>query len=410
MKRIYEFDGLRTLAVLIVIADHYAPFRNFENSAPARLGGIGVDIFFVLSGFLITTILLELKGSERPYQVFYARRMLRILPPYVLLLVLVYGIGFLLHEPFEKTKVVGQVLFLRSFKDTGAVLATVWNVLRGIVPAPGLFHKIVSAPVLRDYPWLPISGSLGPTWSLSVEEWFYVLWAPVVLIFRRRVIFIIAVFVCVTGFILRWLGGNATEFFSSVDILISGAILALWIERRKTVAPGMRRSFDLAIATLSSLAFLSYVLLTWLHRDRISRTLVAIFVFGALAWIIQRAGQKQAICRLLRVKPMVYLGTISYTIYLMHLPMYFLIRSALFGPTSSWSPVAQAWAVAVCSAAATVGLAALSWKYYELPILGFKDALTRQIKEPRAAPRKLQTVPSVLPASLPTDSREQING
>ena len=93
MKRIQEFDGIRALAVGLVILDHYAPFRNFAHSAPARYGGCGVDIFFILSGFLITTILLKAKQEQHPYRIFYARRALRILPAFALLLVFVYGVG-----------------------------------------------------------------------------------------------------------------------------------------------------------------------------------------------------------------------------------------------------------------------------------------------------------------------------
>jgi peptidoglycan/LPS O-acetylase OafA/YrhL len=383
MNRIAEFDGLRTIAVLIVIADHYAPFRNFANAAPARLGGFGVDVFFVLSGFLITSILLNLRGTDRAYLVFYTRRFLRILPPYIALLVLVYGIGMLLHEPIEKSKVLGQVLFLRSFKGTGAVMVRVWDVLRGTAVIPALFHKLASASIPRDYPRLPMSGSLGPTWSLSVEEWFYVLWAPVVLIFRRRIILIIALFACVIGFLLRWFGAGGTDFFSSVDILIVGAVLALWIERRKNVSPQIQRLCDNLIAVSAFLSFILFLVLTFAHRDLISRTLIEIFVFGAIAWIIRHADRSNPICSLLRVKPLVYMGTISYTVYLIHLPMYFLVRSALQGPTALLPELAGMWIVAICSVTAAIAFSATSWKYYELPILQFKDVLTERIKTAR---------------------------
>jgi len=86
VKRIREFDGVRAIAVSLVIFDHYAPFRNLWHSAPARYGGVGVDVFFVLSGFLITGILLDSRTESHPYRVFYARRSLRILPAYALLM------------------------------------------------------------------------------------------------------------------------------------------------------------------------------------------------------------------------------------------------------------------------------------------------------------------------------------
>ena len=126
----------------------------------------------MLSGYLITTILLGLRAVQRPYRIFYARRLLRILPPFGLLLLLVYGGSALLHEPISKSKLIGQLLFLRSFRDTGAVLSGLRDVLSGHSQVPGLFARITRTPISRDYPYLPLTGSLGPTWSLSVEEWF----------------------------------------------------------------------------------------------------------------------------------------------------------------------------------------------------------------------------------------------
>ena len=410
MKRIHEFDGLRTLAVLMVIADHYAPFRNWGNSAPARYGGLGVDIFFVLSGFLITTILLELKNTEHAYKIFYARRMLRILPPFLLLLTFVYGVGFLRHDGFEKTKFLGQMLFLRSFKDTGAVFGQVWLVIRGAGPLPGLFQKVVPGPLPHDYPWLPMSGSLGPTWSLSVEEWFYVLWAPVVLMLGRRAILRVAIAVCACGFVLRWFAGNATEFFSSVDLLIVGAILALWMEQRESLPKTLRARADWWIDICAVLALISFVGLTFLHRDRMSRSLVALFVFGALAWLIRHAKSNHLLCGFLRLRPMVYLGTISYTLYLIHLPMYFVVRSVLYERTATWSPTAQAWAIAACSIIATILFAGASWKFYELPILSFKDVLTDRIRKSRRANVPLKAPPSMLGGALQTETTEQLHG
>jgi peptidoglycan/LPS O-acetylase OafA/YrhL len=379
MTRIQEFDGLRAFAVLIVIADHYAPVRNFAYGAPARLGGLGVDVFFVLSGYLITTILLGLRTADRPYQTFYARRFLRILPPYFLLLVLVYGIATLLREPIVGSTFLGQVLFLRSFKGTGAVLERLWSVLSGVTPIPGVLHKVVSGPSLRDYPWLPMTGSLGPTWSLSVEEWFYLLWAPVVLIFRRRTILIIAASVGVMGFCLRWLAAGRTDFLSSVDILVTGAALALWIEHRTVVSASFRRRCDYAIGISATGSFVLLVVLSLMHRDVISRTLIEVFVFGGLAWIIHNAGRSHPICTALRFKPFVYIGTISYMVYLIHLPIYFVVRSALNGVTPGLSEGGRAWAVFLCSVSATIAFSALSWKYYEQPILRFKDHLTEEV-------------------------------
>ena len=83
--RIVELDGLRAIAVALVIGCHYPVVASSFWGLP-ELGWLGVEIFFVLSGYLITTILLRLRGREDAYEVFYARRARRIVPPYFLVL------------------------------------------------------------------------------------------------------------------------------------------------------------------------------------------------------------------------------------------------------------------------------------------------------------------------------------
>ena len=79
-SRILELDGLRALAILFVLGCHYPGFANLAWHIP-EFGWIGVDIFFALSGYLITTILLGLRNRVTPYRTFYSRRFIRILPP-----------------------------------------------------------------------------------------------------------------------------------------------------------------------------------------------------------------------------------------------------------------------------------------------------------------------------------------
>ena len=380
MRRITEFDGLRAFAVGLVILDHYAPFRNFAHGAPARYGGLGVDVFFVLSGFLITTILLDAKSEARPYRVFYARRFLRILPPYILLLVVVYGVSLALSESLDTSLVAAQVTFLRSFKGTDVLLQSCIHVMRHPTMMPGLFSRLPFGIVPRDYGRLPMAASLGPTWSLSVEEWFYVIWAPVVLLLSRRGIAMAATLSCVVGFLLRWIPGSGTNFFTSVDILATGAILALWFEHRSKLSLARVRFGDsfVTLASLSSTVVL--FALSWLHRDLISRTLIEIAVFGGLAWLIRCSGEDHPIAAMLRWKPIVYVGSISYMVYLIHLPMYFVIRRIVDSAALPVTEIVRMWIVATASLCATLVFAALSWKYLEEPVLRFKSAMTTYLK------------------------------
>src|SRR5579862_1986494 len=94
--RIKELDGLRGIAVLAVIDLHYLGWLPIAGSA---YGWLGVDLFFVLSGFLITSILVGLRGKEHYFKVFYSRRALRIFPPYFLGLLVYLGVSFALGMP-----------------------------------------------------------------------------------------------------------------------------------------------------------------------------------------------------------------------------------------------------------------------------------------------------------------------
>lgn len=391
MRRITEFDGLRAFAVGLVILDHYAPFRNFAHGAPARYGGLGVDVFFVLSGFLITTILLDAKSEARPYRVFYARRFLRILPPYLLLLMFVYGVSLALSEGLDISLVAAQVTFLRSFKGTDVLLQSCVHVLRHPTILPDLFSRLPIGMVQRDYGRLPMAASLGPTWSLSVEEWFYVMWAPVVLLLSRRGIAMAATLSCVIGFLLRWIPGSGTNFFTSVDILATGAILALWFEHRPKLSPSRVRFGDSFVALASASSTVALVALSWLHRDLISRTLIEIAVFGGLAWLIRRSGENHPIATMLRWKPIVYVGSISYMIYLVHLPLYFVIRRIVDSAALPVTEIARMWIVATSSLCATMVFAALSWKYLEEPVLGLKSAMTTYLR--RGGKSAIERVP-----------------
>lgn len=368
MRRIAELDGIRTIAVVGVMASHIAPFRNI--GMLGEFGRAGVDAFFVLSGYLITTILLQLKSQPHPYRTFYARRILRIIPPYALLLLLVYIGGTLHHDLFEPKKFAGQVLFLRCFAHTREIIPHIRTALHTPLASQLFGHWPPSKE--HDFPRLPISASLGPTWSLSVEEWFYVLWAPAVLILSRRSLGLFAAAACLVGFLLRLCWAPNGNFFTCFDILATGALLALWIQHRESASPALVRRADIVLNVLALSLLSVFLIVTYLHRGSFQRTIFAFGISGLYAFLIRKTGTDLPITRALRFGPLVYTGVISYMLYLIHLPAYFVVRGLLTHSLSSFPPLTREWVIAMTTVAAAWALAALSWHYFESPILGYK--------------------------------------
>ena len=158
------FDGLRAVAVLLVFVYHYVP-------GTLNWGWIGVDIFFVLSGFLITGILYDSRERVHRYRVFYIRRTLRIFPLYYLVLL----VPALLWPVFRWAWHPADWMWL----------AYLGNYIRLLNPADYVQnHSLFETLQSQSIPWLSLS--YDHLWSLSVEEQFYVVWPLVVFTLRGR--------------------------------------------------------------------------------------------------------------------------------------------------------------------------------------------------------------------------------
>ena len=164
--RIPELDGIRAIAILLVIGCHYEGFSSLLWGLPA-FGWVGVDIFFVLSGFLITSILVELRGTESPIKVFYIRRVLRIFPIYYLTIFLIAVISLACNEHLIHIRwYVSRFLYLQSIKDAPALFHQVYL----DSPALGLAYRYFIEPPCRPSakePTGPWANSLSAAWSLS---------------------------------------------------------------------------------------------------------------------------------------------------------------------------------------------------------------------------------------------------
>ena len=335
-ERSPQLDGLRALAVTFVMAFHFAP--GVDRYAP--LGSIGVRLFFVLSGFLITRILLESRSwpTAHALTVFYARRALRIFPLFYLVLALaaVINIG-----PVRQT--IGWHL---------TYLTNVYLFDRGS------WH-----------------GSISHLWSLAVEEQFYLVWPIVVLAApQRRLPAIIAATIVAAPITRLLIGGpmNSVLPTSCLDSLGAGALLALPAMR----IPMMRVGFAAGLPVLAVSLALRYAGFTGVPFE----VALDLGVSLSAAWMVGSAAQGLGGLAglVLSARPVVDLGTISYGVYLFHGFMPYVLGRYVTGFIDMPWPLR-----ALLLTTATIAIASVSWQVFEKPLLALKPSLQKPVHHVR---------------------------
>lgn len=327
-----EIDGLRTLAVVPVVL--------FHAGVPGITGGyVGVDVFFVISGFLITAIIArEIENGTFSILSFYERRARRILPALTMVVLATLAGALLVQTPprLEETAV--------SATAAAAFLSNVY-----------FFLQLDYFGVAAEY------RPLLHTWSLAVEEQFYLIW-PVLLILlgaaRLRVRAVLVVAVLISSFVLSVWATSAYPGFSFYLLptraweLMLGAALAL----RMVPAP---RSRGLAeIGGILGLALIAYAVFVF-DKSTVFPGVAALVPCLGAALIIWTGGSTW-VGRLLSLRPIVFIGLVSYSYYLWHWPPLALLRT-VNGSTDL--PLMQALAISLL----TFGLAVLSWRFVERP-------------------------------------------
>jgi peptidoglycan/LPS O-acetylase OafA/YrhL len=346
-------DGVRALAVLAVVAYHIG--TTSEGVDPLRGGFLGVDVFFVLSGYLITSLLIaEVRKTGRiSIRQFYLRRARRLLPALYVLLLAVGGFGAIWMTE-QAAKLRGDLLAALGY-------ATNW----------WLIAEDASYFGTGDRPRL-----LTHLWSLAVEEQFYLVW-PVVLIFfarvraRRRLLvttLVLGVAVSTAAAALiydPWADPSRVYYGTDTRALapLLGAALAVGVRpwrHRDRLPSGRRAALDLVgVLGLIGLAVLA-VLLTdgapLLYRGGF--TVIALLA----AAVVAVAGHPATLLgRVLGGQPLRWLGERSYAIYLWHWPVCALTRPGIDVPV-------QGWMNSALRVAAAVVLADLSYRLVERPM------------------------------------------
>lgn len=363
LSRIPQLDGIRGLAVAMVVLDHASYLYQKppgQNLMPAHglmravlsvtaQGWLGVELFFILSGYLITSILLKTRGANSYFTSFYARRVLRIFPVFWLTLL---ALAFIF--PHSHSFFLVAILFLANVSS-----------------------------------WFGVAGLYYPLWSLCVEEHFYLIWPFAVRTFRRRILFAVCVVICLAEPVLRgyfaWKMGAAffdkAWYFSGLRFegLAYGAILALTAPQMSARQKKIFGSIAMAIGVG---IFAAAVPLGVLHS---SASVLAIIVHASagltfasvlfLGLVCFSLGMDEKQAKVFANAPMVLLGELSYCLYLVH-QMVFWGWDHFFDALRTGSFASRPFAyfairLAICFTISVL-IALLSRSFVERPILSLK--------------------------------------
>jgi peptidoglycan/LPS O-acetylase OafA/YrhL len=353
-------DGLRGVAVSMVVLFHFwQTLPKYEHPLSAGItrvlslmliGQKGVDLFFVLSGFLITGILLRTKGSSNYFSTFYIRRSLRIFPLYFMVVIACLLAGAIWNLPQY------------SWHNTWWYLLYLQNIARTFWP------DSIDGP--------------GHFWSLAVEEHFYLFWPLVVLLASRRALIALCVFLILMPIVMRawflYMGLDVFTFtFCRIDTLAMGALIAVLFENARQRAALVRCS-RLSFLPIVVLSFGSFFVLSGSSTPLLQTFKYTLFALlcSLILVLALSPGRFNAAPRIFNVAALRSLGKISYAMYVFHPFVLAWAGRRLYSTVGN--PFYGKFYPAVLSELAiylifTVVVARLSWILFEQPILKLKD-------------------------------------
>lgn len=355
MKRVPQLDGIRGLAIVLVLLWHYGacefvapkwhPF--WILSTGFRLTWCGVDLFFVLSGFLIAGILLDHRQSANYFRIFYLRRVCRIVPLYAVVVI---------------------AFFIVRQTTIGRAPEFAWIFHH---PMPAWSYATFTQNVVMAARGTLGANGLDPTWSLAIEEQFYLCIPLLIFFLPRRMLMSILCAAIVAAPLLRWRYPGLQAFVGTPwrsDSLLSGALLAILVRSHSFIALAQKHSrflFWMFVILLAGAAGLT-IHPPLLQGDAFTHfELAMLFTCFILIAFIDR---EPWLTKLLRGRVIVWFGQLSYGIYLLHKP----VVGALFGVWEHGPPIIRTASEAmmnVLALAITLALAQISFRYFESPII-----------------------------------------
>jgi len=299
-----DIDGLRAIAILTVVL--------FHAHLGLTGGFVGVDVFFVISGFLISSIIVKETAERRfSYWNFYKRRALRILPALFAMIIGCFLAGWFILPPFDYHRFASSAIAAIAFYPNFYFLNN-----------SGYFAaEAITQPLLH-------------TWSLGVEEQFYFV-APILLILgvrfpRFRTPAFVAIFLASLGWSAWQLGSDASAAFymlpSRAFELMVGMALAL------KLVPTAKNQLIAEIEAISGLAMIFAAAIFYTEATKFPGIAALLPCIGTALLIHANAERATAIAKGLSVSPMVFIGKISYSFYLWHWPV-LVFATYKYGPT-----------------------------------------------------------------------------
>ena len=377
-KRIPELDGIRGLAILLVISYHYV-FGGISEDNQAilavsirhlfSLAWSGVDLFFVLSGFLIGGILIDQRHTENYFKAFFLRRTMRIFPLYFLWLTLFLILQFLTSQRFH------QPWFRQLFDQQG-------------IPTWTYFLFLQNFPVAENM--LPGSIWMGATWSLAVEEQFYLLMPFIIwLIPPKKLQYWLLLMILLVPLFRVYLYLYHPNLFRYVllpchaDALLLGVFCA-WLLRNEssrnwlqTNQTRLRQMFAILLCGVIYLATITkgrHIFYVDSLFEMTSWGYTWLAIFYACLLLLITTGGNGTIAYIARLSILRNLGIIAYGVYVIHMAMN-SVAHGLIGKDQIIKNYLDAL-VTFMALIATIFIARFSWRFFEKPIIDWGHSLS----------------------------------